>query len=117
MLQISSPEACPLVLRCLECAYVESVLWDPAPPPPDPKDLEMVRIAICWQDARPSHREMLAMRQFISEFRDRPMQELYSALHDASNWPLGEYTRGKARRIQEQARGFGLKVQIYEPVA
>jgi hypothetical protein len=114
MTEISPPGACPLVLRCTLCAYEQSVQWDPAPPIPNPKDLERVRAAICWRDGRPSHSEMLAMRQFIPEFRDRPMHELHTVLNDAPNWPLGEHTRGSARRIQEQARKFGLAIEVHE---
>jgi len=57
------------------------------------------------------------MRRFIPEFRNRPMHELYAAAHSTPNWPLGVHTRSFARRIQHQAREFGLTVEIHEAVA
>jgi hypothetical protein len=52
-------------------------------------DVERVRAAICWRGVRPSHKEILAMRRLIPEFRDRPMHELYATLNGAPNWPPG----------------------------
>ena len=95
-----------LILRTIE-----------APPSSDLRDSEPVAAAIRWRGDRASHEEMLAMRRFIAEFRDRPMSELHAALHDAPSWPLGVHSRSYAHHIQDEARQVGLTVEIRETVA
>lgn len=103
---------------CPSCGQEQVlVCWNPGPPPADPKDAEPVTAAIRWHGERPSQEEMLAMRRFIPVFRDRPMHELYAAVHGTPSWPLGTHTRSFARRIQNQAREFGLTIEIHEIVA
>jgi len=104
---------------CRACGQEQVLLLRtiPGPPPPDPKDSEPVVIEIRWHGGRASHEELLAMRRFIAEFRDRPMSELYAAVHDAPSWPLGVHPRSYAHHIQDEARRFGLTVEIHETVA
>jgi len=95
-----------LILRTIE-----------APPSSDPKDSEPVAAEIRWRGERASHEELLAMRRFVVEFRDRPMSELYAVVHSAPSWPLGVHPRSYAHHIQDKARQFGLTVEIHEAVA
>jgi hypothetical protein len=116
MTEISPPNACPLVLRCTVCAYEQSVQWDPAPPPPNPKDLERVRAAVCWRRGRPSHNEMLAMRRFIPEFRDKPMRELHAVLNGAPNWPLGSTRVPVHSAFKSKPKSLVLRLRYMKPL-
>lgn len=105
----------PFHCKCESCGREMYFLADPAPPEPSAADLASVDVVIEWKNVRASAEEILAVRQFVPELQNRPLTEVYAAVHETSRWPLGRHSRFVARGIQVDAARFGLNV-VMEPV-
>lgn len=103
----------PFHCKCESCGRETHFLADPQPPTPSSADLVSVDVVIQWKSVRASAEEILALRQFVPQLRDRPMAEVYAAAtHETARWSLGRHARFIARGIQADAARFGLNVVI-----
>src|SRR4051812_25305133 len=100
----------PFHCKCESCGRDMYCLADPAPPVPSPVDLVSVEVAVQWKNVRASAEEILALRRFVPELRNRPMAEVYAAVLETTRWPLGRHARFIARRIQVDDARIGLNV-------
>jgi hypothetical protein len=82
--------------------------------PIPPEWLRQVRVVIHWRGERASKEELLAIRHFLQEFRDRPISELLATFREAPHWSLGTMSWHCARARQREAEPIGLKIAIYE---
>jgi len=102
----------PFHCKCGACGHETYYLADPSPSMPSSADIESVEVIIQWKNGRASADEIIALRQFVPELRDRPMAKICAAVHAASEWPLGRHARFLARGIQADAAKVGLTVVI-----
>jgi hypothetical protein len=106
----------PFHCRCEVCGHEMFYLADPPPPEPSAEDLEPVELAIHWKDGGATFTEFVALRQFVTDLRDRPTAEVYAAVRQSKKWPLGVVERRWARVIRERAARVGLVVEIESAV-
>src|SRR5262245_6884299 len=103
-------ESNPMHAVCSSCGRDVLAVVDPAPPKPSVEDSVLVRVAVRWQAAEPSPRELLALKQFVPELRDRPVTDLARQAKGSSEWELGTHPLYFARGLREEAKKCGLQV-------
>src|SRR5688572_19416635 len=81
----------PFRCKCESCGREMYFLADPPPPAPSAADLASVEVFIQWKGVRASNEEIVALRQFGLELRDRPLAEVFAAVHEFTIWPLGRH--------------------------
>jgi hypothetical protein len=101
---------------CLGCGQDLWAVADPAPPLPSPEESVAVRVFIRWPGGGPTHAELLALKRFLPDLRDRPITEVARRARVAAEWPLGTHPLYVARGLQWEAEREGLHV-AWEAVA
>jgi len=67
-------------------------------------------LEIVFEGARPTPREILALRKLLPAYGDLPMQELKAKIGDSPRLALGEYRNSRAQQLLEAAQRLGLSI-------
>ncbi|VTR93518.1 unnamed protein product [Gemmata massiliana] len=77
--------------------------------------LTRVRVVARWREGRASHEEVLALRRFLPDVRDRPLVEVLREVQAVPDWVLAVCHPLEARRVCELAQRAGL-IAIVEDI-
>ncbi|MBA4189497.1 MAG: hypothetical protein C0467_16030 [Planctomycetaceae bacterium] len=74
-----------------------------------------VQVVVRWRNGHASHQEIAALRQLLTELRDRPIAEVFHEARAMPEWVLAICNPGDAQRLRDRAERMGL-VAVVEPV-
>jgi len=67
-------------------------------------------LEIVFEGARPTPREILALRKLLYEYGNLPMQELKASIGDLPRLKIGNYRNSRAQKLQVEAQRLGLSI-------